>query len=361
MSNPILLEDLERIYVSLHKPERFKEAIIIVTGCAGFLGFYFMQFLVRYAKCLGIRKVIGLDNFLLGKPNWLSELANSFSSVFELHAFNIAKNDISNIKGAREANFIIHAASIASPTFYRQYPVETVDANVWGLRKLFDFYRGSAFLRGGLFFSSSEIYGDPDSDSVPTDEEYWGHVSCVGPRACYDEAKRFGETMCWIYAKEYGMPITVMRPFNNYGPGMHIDDKRLPADFAKCVLQQQDIIIFSDGTPTRTFCYVSDAISGYSLGLLYGKYDYFNIGIDKPELMVRDFAKIYQAAGAEIFNYTGVVRYEKSKDPDYMTCNPNRRCPIITKSREKLGFEPKVFVEEGVRRYLKFLKYEEQS
>jgi nucleoside-diphosphate-sugar epimerase len=190
----------------------------------------------------------------------------------------------------------VHGASIASPTFYRKYPVETLDANIWGLRHILDLYRGRDTLKGLLFFSSSEIYGDPDPSAIPTPETYRGNVSCHGPRACYDESKRFGETMAWVYAQQFGMPITVARPFNNYGPGMRLGDKRLPADFALAVTEGRDLVILSDGTPTRTFCYVADAVAGYLLCLLHGSYDYFNIGIDKPEIMVRELAEIYRKA-----------------------------------------------------------------
>lgn len=358
MTNPIVLEDLERICDIVGRRERFENSTILVTGCAGFLGFYFMQFFVRQAKQLGIKKVVGVDTFLLDKPKWLAELVAEHQEIVDLRSFDISKDDVSQISGAADARFVIHGASIASPTFYRQFPVETIDANIWGLRRLLDFYRGRRTLEGFLFFSSSEIYGDPDPKFIPTEEEYRGNVSCHGPRACYDESKRFGETMCWVYAKQYGMPITVARPFNNYGPGMRLGDKRLPADFATCVIKNQDIVILSDGTPTRTFCYVSDAIAGYLLCLLYGKYDYFNIGIEKPEIMVRDLAKIYQSAGGETYGYKGRVLYEESGDPDYMTDNPNRRCPVITKARDLLGYDPQIMVDEGVGRYLRFLKYE---
>lgn len=358
MPNPIVLEDLERMHAAVGRRDRFEGSTIIVTGCAGFLGFYFMQYLVRQADKLGIKKIVGLDTFLLDKPKWLTELAEQYPQVLDLRAFDVSKDDIASVPGAAEARFVIHGASIASPTFYRMYPVETIDANIWGLRHLLDFYRGKDTLKGFLFFSSSEIYGDPDPAHIPTDEEYRGLVSCTGPRACYDESKRFGETMCWVYAKQYGMPITIARPFNNYGPGMRVEDKRLPADFAKCVLEGRDIVILSDGKPTRTFCYVSDAVTGYLLCLLYGKYDYFNIGTETPETMVRDLAKIYQQQGAEIYGYKGEVHYETSDDPDYMTDNPNRRCPIITKAREKLGYDPQILVDEGVGRYLRYLKHE---
>jgi UDP-glucuronate decarboxylase len=337
---------------------RWDGAILVVTGCAGFLGFYVMQYFLRYAGELGIRKVIGLDTFLLGKPRWLLQLAEEFPSLFCLQSFDISRDRIEDVEGAKDARYVIHGASIASPTFYRQYPIETIDANIWGLRRLLDFYRGGDGLEGVLFFSSSEIYGDPDPRFIPTDEEYRGNVACLGPRACYDESKRFGETICYVFAKTYGMPITIARPFNNYGPGMGLGDKRLPADLAKCVFDRRDITLLSDGSPTRTFCYVSDAVTGYLLCLLYGKYDYFNIGTDRQEMMVRELAEIYRAAGAEILGYSGKVCYEKSPDPEYLTDNPNRRCPDIRKAREKLGYDPQIDVEEGVRRHLRFLSDE---
>ncbi len=358
MVNPIVLEDLERIFATIRDRDKLDGSTIVVTGCAGFLGFYFIQFLVRYAEQLRIRKVIGLDTFLLNKPKWLQSVADEFPERLDLRVFDVSKDDISTIPGAVEARYVVHGASVASPTFYRRYPVETIDANIWGLRRLLDFYRGKETLKGFLFFSSSEIYGDPDPAHIPTDEAYRGLVSCTGPRACYDESKRFGETICWVYAKQYDMPLTIARPFNNYGPGMRIDDQRLPADFAKCVIENRDILILSDGKPTRTFCYVSDALSGYLLCLLHGEYDSFNIGIERPEIAVSDFAKIYQKAGAEICGYRGKVHYEISNDPDYMTDNPNRRCPVISKARERLGYDPKVLVDEGVRRFLQFLKNE---
>jgi UDP-glucuronate decarboxylase len=252
-------------------------------------------------------------------------------------------------------------ASIASPSFYRQYPLETMDANIWGLRRLLDFYRGSINLEGLLFFSSSEIYGDPDPTHIPTPEDYRGNVACVGPRACYDESKRFGETLCQVFAKKNNMPITVARPFNNYGPGMRLGDKRLPADFATCILNGSDIVILSDGSPTRTFCYISDAVVGYFLCLLHGKFDSFNIGIDKPEISVRQLAEIYKTVGQALMGYEGSVKYEPSNDSEYLTDNPNRRCPVIDKARKILGYAPQVMVEEGVRRYLQFLSQQKAA
>ena len=218
-----------------------------------------------------------------------------------------------------------------------------------------DFYKNKN-LTGFLFFSTSEIYGDPAPDKVPTDENYNGNVSCIGPRACYDESKRFCETLCKLFAQNYNMPIGVVRPFNNYGAGMKITDKRVPADFAKNIVDGKDITILSSGTPRRTFCYIADSVAGYLKILLHGKYDYFNIGIDKPEISIAEFAEIYRKAGQKIYNYKGKVIYAESDDKDYLTNNPQRRCPNIDKARKILGYNPTILVEEGVERFLTFVK-----
>lgn len=354
----IVKTDLEYIYRKLSPDEKkkFKQRTVLVTGCAGFLGFYMMHFLARYSHELSIKRIIGLDNFMLRQPNWLNALANN-NTKLEVRSFDVITNAIEDMAHAHEADFIIHMASVASPSFYRKYPVQTLDANVWGLRRLLDFFRDRQ-IKGFLFMSSSEIYGDPPADCIPTGEEYRGNVSPIGPRACYDEAKRFGETLCYLYAQQYGMPITIVRPFNNFGPGMNLNDRRVPADFARAVMHGEDIVILSDGTPTRTFCYVADAVTGYLQALLYDKFEYFNIGIGKPEISVLRLAEIYKECGERLFNYGGRVLYQESEDKDYLTHTPSRRCPDIRKAQRLLDYKPEIRVEEGVERYLGFLREE---
>lgn len=360
--NQILNEDLEYIFKSLNDKQKksFENSSILFTGCAGFLGFYFIHFFIKYSKELGIKKIIALDNFILRKPLWLENLAKDYEELLKLYKFDIITDKIESLEEAKDAKLIIHAASIASPSFYRKYPIQTLDANIWGLRSLLDFYKDKE-IKGFLFFSSSEIYGDPVSSKIPTDEEYRGNVACIGPRACYDEAKRFGETMCYLFSLEYKMPITIARPFNNYGPGMSLDDKRVPADFAKAVLEARDIELLSDGLPTRTFCYIADAIAGYLKVLVYSEFDYFNIGIDKPELSVQELANIYIKEAKDIFNLSLELKFKSSDDKNYLKDNPNRRCPIIRKAKTKLDYNPSILVDEGVKRFLNYLKLEKEN
>lgn len=355
INNKILLEDLDFIFNGLDQKEKFENTKILITGCGGFLGYYFLHFFVKYAEELGVKHIIGLDNFMFGYPKWINRLEVASNGRLIVHEFDIISDNIQSVSNIEDIDFIIHMASIASPVFYRKYPIETLDANVWGLRKLLEYYK-NRHITGFLFFSSSEVYGDPEPGFIPTDENYCGNVHMIGPRACYDEAKRFGETLCYLFSEKYDMPISIVRPFNNYGPGMVLSDKRVPADFAKAIFEKEKIKIYSDGSPTRTFCYVSDAILGFLKTMFYGRFDYFNIGIDKPEITVKSLANIYIERGKDIFDYDHSIEFENNPDKKYLTHNPKRRCPNINKARECLGYNPEVIVNEGVSRFLEFIK-----
>lgn len=352
--NTVFEEDIKNINLNFQHKNKFNGATLLITGCAGFLGYYFMNYFTKNAQELGIEKIIGLDNFMLDKPYWLNDLVKNNNQLVEIHKFNIINDNLKNIQFSEKVNYVLHMASIASPSFYRKFPIETLDANIWGLRKLLDFYKNKN-IKGFLMFSSSEVYGDPPKEYIPTPETFLGNVSSTGPRACYDESKRFSETLCYLYSKEFGMPISMVRPFNNYGPGMNINDKRVPADFAKSIIEEKDIEIFSDGTPTRTFCYVSDAIVGYLKALTYNKFEIFNIGIDNPEITILKLAEIFKEKGKLIFNYNCDIKLSRPPEKNYMTNNPNRRCPNIDLARDILSFDPKIDINNGVERFLRFL------
>lgn len=344
-----LADDWARVASSLGKHvNALRGSRILLTGAAGFLGFNFLHFF-SYLNSLppgrtkaGAVRVVAADNFLRGQPRWIVELAKADRNI------DLRRCDIVKPWNTRDQkyDYIIHGASIASPTFYRQYPLETLDANVTGLRNMLDLaHRGRA--KSMLFFSSSEIYGDPVSSEIPTAESYRGNVGCVGPRACYDESKRLGETLCYIYAEKYKLPVKMVRPFNNYGPGLRLTDKRVLPDFFTDVLAGRDLRVLSDGTPTRTFCYASDAVTGYLLALLSsGSGEAYNIGADNLEISMRDLAGLV----AKVSGGTLGVTCEVSKDRAYLTDNPQRRCPDLTKARTKLGYNPLVGLEEGLSR-----------
>jgi nucleoside-diphosphate-sugar epimerase len=271
----------------------------------------------------------------------------------------LRKHDVTHPvpKDAPHFDYIIHAASIASPTYYRRHPIETMDANVNGLRHLLEYFlaekKQGRPVGGFLFYSSSEIYGDPPPEHIPTPETYRGNVSCTGPRACYDEAKRYGETLCVNFAREYDLPIRAARPFNNYGPGLKITDGRVIPDFARDVLAGRDIVMLSSGAPLRTYCYVADAIVGYYKALVRGgRGEAYNIGIGAPEISVAELADRVVTEAEKLFGYKGKVVKRVSEDKDYLIDNPNRRCPDITKARTELGYNPCVALEDGLTRSL---------
>lgn len=352
----LLAEDLETICVDLDAElGRIAGKSLLITGGGGFLGYYLVQAALHWNRTRASRGIIDVtvyDNYVRGVPAWLEALTSDRT----LHLF---KQDMIQPlpKDMPHFDWIIHAAGIASPIYYRAKPLETIDANINGLRNLLEWAlaakKAGRNFEGMLFYSSSEIYGDPTPDAIPTPETYRGLVSCTGPRACYDESKRFGETLCVVYARQHGLPVRIARPFNNYGPGLKITDGRVLPDFARNALNGQDIVMLSDGSPKRTFCYATDAITGYYKVLVRGHDgEAYNVGIEKPEISMAELARLVVDTSRELFGYSGKVVLGAAKEADYLVDNPNRRCPVITKARDHLGYAPKVLPEEGVYRSL---------
>jgi UDP-glucuronate decarboxylase len=351
----VVREDVERISLRTAKElDAIAGCEVLLTGGAGFLGHMLVHLFAQVGATDGrppIRLTV-YDNFSRGRKLWLSSLAEQ-SNVTLVH------HDITQPLPTSTPRFdyIVHAASIASPVYYRQFPIETIDANVNGLRRLLDYARAQSDagtpVRGVLFFSTSEIYGDPSPDAIPTPETYRGFVSCTGPRACYDESKRLGETLCVNFARQYGVRVAMARPFNNYGPGLSITDRRVLPDLARNVLSDEDLVLLSDGRATRTFCYVADAVVGYVKVLVSGRPgEPYNIGTETPEISMRELAERVAAYGRDLFGYRGKVVFRTSDDSAYLTDNPNRRCPDIAKARTELGYEPEMPLDEGLRRTL---------
>jgi len=357
--NSILKEDLDIIYENITPyAAKFLSARILITGCSGFIGFELTAFLITKAKELGISKITLYD---LNFPDALQKQISSFNSSIDngLLAFKTHSGScIRDFEDDFDFDFVFHLASIASPVVYRQLPLETIHTNTIMLKELLDLTQKntSPELKGFLVMSSSEIYGDPDSMNIPTKESYNGNVSCIGPRACYDESKRLAETIAWIYREKYNMNVRVARPFNNFGPGLALKDGRLAADLARSIIENKNIVLHSDGSPTRSFCYVSDAVTMYLLHILSQNENYtLNIGSQENEITVGDLAKIYSDVGVLLNNYENAVIYEKSEDPEYLSNNPNRRCPDVKLATETLSFSAKVPTDEGVKRYINYL------
>jgi len=229
-------------------------------------------------------------------------------------------------------------------------PMETLDVSINGSKNLLELAKKSKAKY--TFFSSSEIYGDPFSDFVPINEKYRGNVSTLGPRACYDEGKRVGETLCYIYQNYYDVHTNIIRPFNIYGPGMHQNDYRVMSNFANNFLKEKPLSVYGHGKQTRTFCYISDGIEGFLRVILFGKSgEAYNIGNQTPEINMIDLAKLFY----DIFNKKhniDIVDYPSSYPED----EPNRRCPDTTKAKIDVDFIAKVSLEKGIKNYISWCK-----
>ena len=352
----VVNNDLEYIYENLMEEFAGIEGKrMLITGGAGFLGYYLVQSILYRNDRVDSSRQIHLtvyDNYVRGVPDWLKELQNNENLTLVRHdiAYPLPRD-------VDDFHYIIHAASIASPIYYRKYPIETMNANVNGLRFLLEYCMrqkdSGKPVEAFLFYSSSEVYGDPTPENIPTPETYNGNVSCTGPRACYDESKRYGETLCVNFARQHDLPIKITRPFNNFGPGLKITDRRVLPDFVRDVLKGRDIVLYSDGSPTRTFCYVADAVVGHFKVLLKGsKGEPYNIGADNPEISMAELADRVISISQDLFGYRGKMMKQRSGEKDYLTDNPNRRCPQISKARSELGYEPKIPLAEGLKRSL---------
>ena len=338
----IFLEDIEVISNELKEFHGELEGkTILIAGGKGFLGTYFTNVLTQINKKLSKPiKIIVLDSLITSKDKKENNDENT----------KFLEQDISKKFEINDSiDYIIHAASIASPPTYRKFPIKTVDVNYQGTKNLLEIAKEKK-IKSMLLLSSSEIYGDPEI--FPTPESYVGKVSCTGPRACYDESKRLAETISILYFQQYNIPIKIARPFNVYGPYLNLDDGRIIPDFMNNAINKSEIIIHSDGSPTRSFCYVSDAISGF-FKLLFSKHDGIicNVGNDE-EVSVKDVADTIKNIMAKPIS----IKIIKSDDPNYTKDNPQRRCPDLSLIKKSVKYIPQINLEEGLERVYKWYR-----
>ena len=313
---------------------------ILITGARGFLGRYFIEIFKQLngKHLTSPVHVVAVDN-LITSGKYAEQSIDDSNIRFIEH------DVIKPFSFDKEVHYVIHAAGIASPQYYQKYPLETLDVAITGTKNMLQLakQKNAKF----TFFSSSEIYGNPDLKNIPTKEEYWGNVSSLGPRACYDESKRVGETLCYIFNQQFGVKTNIVRPFNFYGPGMQEKDYRVLPNFASRIKAKRPLKIYGRGDQTRTFCYITDALTGLLQVILRGApNEVYNIGNPEPEISMTHLAEMIN----KVLDYK--IPYEVIDYPDnYPSNEPNRRCPDIQKAQKYLEYNPQVKLEDGLKRF----------
>jgi len=304
---------------------------VLVTGAAGFLGSYLCDRLLSNGH-----EVIGMDNRVSGQTE-------NLDAAFKNGRFSFQEHDVTEfIHVSGELDAVLHLASLASPVFYRDYPIKTLKVGALGTHKTLGLAKEKDAVY--LFTSTSEVYGDPEINPQP--EEYRGNVDPYGPRSCYDESKRYGEALVRGYRDKHDLDVRVARIFNTYGPRMRLDDGRVIPNFVKQALSSDDLTVYGDGEQTRSFCYVSDMIDGL-LTLLHSDVEEpVNIG-NPDERTINELAEvIIELTGSE-----SGIRYEELPPQD-----PEVRRPDITKAREELNWEPKVSLKDGLQEAITYFQ-----
>lgn len=310
---------------------------ILITGAAGFLGSHLCDHLLKDGH-----EVIGMDNFVTGNPENIGHLAGN-------EKFSFYKRDISNyIFVTGKVDAILHFASPASPnpqskSGYFNLPIQTMKAGALGTHNCL----GVARINQSRFLlaSTSEIYGDPEVH--PQAETYSGNVDPVGERAVYDEAKRFAESLTMAYHRFHGVNTSIVRIFNTYGPRMDLEDGRALPNLLKQALLGEPLTVYGDGSQTRSFCYADDLVDGI-VKLLYSD-EHLPVNIGNPiEMTILQFA---EAINKITGNKAGIVYKDARSARD-----PQRRQPDITRAKQILNWQPKVDLEEGIRKTIPFFK-----
>ena len=342
LSSRIIRGDMENIYASLRLPERLKDSSFYITGASGMLASYFTYFLVwlNEHKDYGIRIFAGIRD--------KTKAEQKFGVYLGRNYFTVIQDDVNEeVPLTCRTDYVIHAASPASPQFYGKMPVETILPNVVGTYRLLEYSR-SAGVKGFLFFSSGSVYG---SFASPAKESDFGTMDFLAPGNCYGEAKRCGETLCRAYFTEYQVPAKSVRIFHTYGPTMDTaGDRRVFSEFAGNILRGEDIVLKSDGSAKRAFCYVSDAVSGMFTVLLDGTAgEAYNICNAHEWLSMRELAELL----VSLYPEKGLKVICRARQDDGYKSSPERAdYPADAARLAGLGWSPSVSAGEGFRRVI---------
>jgi UDP-glucuronate decarboxylase len=327
MMDNIISEDLEKTKNAV-KGDAFAEKKVLVTGGAGFIGSWLCDALVDFGA-----DVTAVDDLSTGRIKNIDHLTKN-------PRFKLVKSDVCMFESKVKFDFILHMAGHASPDEYQVHPIETLQTSAVGTEKMAELARKNDSTL--LFASTSEVYGD--AEIVPTPESYWGKVNPVGPRSCYDEGKRFAEALLMAYGKQYGLDVRVPRIFNSYGPRLREDGLygRAMSRFILQALNNQPITVYGDGKQTRSFCYITDTVTGLMLLTTSSKAkgEVVNVG-NTQEVSILELAKKVK----ETTKCKSTIEFHPLPKDD-----PKRRCPDTSKLERIVGWKPTVSFEEGLKR-----------
>jgi dTDP-glucose 4,6-dehydratase len=308
-----------------------KQPVSLVTGAAGFLGSHLCDLLLARGH-----RVVGVDNFITGNKANLAHLRGH-------PAFRFLQRDVTKpFAVAGPVHYVWHFASPASPIDYLKIPIETLAVGSFGTKNTLDLARQKK--ARFLVASTSEVYGDPLVH--PQTEDYWGNVNSIGPRGCYDEAKRFAEAITMAYHRVHQLETRIVRIFNTYGPRMRLDDGRVVPAFISQALTNQPITVFGNGKQTRSFCYVSDLLEGIYRLMMSEHHLPVNIGNPREMTMLAFAAAIIKATGAK----SKIIHQPLPQD------DPKQRKPDISKARKLLNWQPRVDLEQGMRETITYFR-----
>lgn len=349
--NRIVEEDLTTIAGAIKEEAKaLAGKTVLITGGSGFIGSCMIAVIdLLNRECLAKPcKVISLDIYITGQNS-----RNNLIKEIDSEHIKFVKHDVRfPIEINEPVDYIISAAGVASPVYYKRFPIETIEGTVFGIKNALELARHKN-AKSLLYFSSSEIYGDPDPNFIPTPETYKGNVSPIGERSCYDESKRIGETMCMAHYAVHKVPIRIVRPFNIYGPGMKSTDYRVIPTLLSQGLQGKELTVHDKGNQTRTFCYISDAVTGFFKILINGRNgEAYNVGNDAEEINMLALA---ETIAESVFDNKVHIKLIKYPD-NYPQDEPRRRCPDLTKIKKELGYAQQVNLKTGLRRAFAWLR-----